>query len=212
MLIALLAALCLVLLILWLAAPRTVAWVNDLTRLNPGAGEKAEWMAPPQVIETVIWDYGSAQEWLDTCADNWGRFAEGLERYTAGPYLNYQRRALASLIDRRPRLAVTLSAAHRYSVRHFTPDGLRCLLIDCQTQRTLATAQYWTGQLIHSQRLDDTALVFQMAYDSASARWKIEKLIQELPPDLPEARGAATGKTARVRLSATLPAPAGRDS
>lgn len=211
MLVAILVALAVVLLILWVAAPRTVPWVDHLTRLNAGAGTQAEWMAPPQVVEDVIVDYRAALDWLETCAAHWGRFAEGLERYTTGSYFKYQRRTLATLVDARPRLAVTLSAHHAFAVRHFTPDGLRCLLVDRQTQRCLTTASYWSGRTLHTQALDDTALVFQMHYDIKDKRWKIERLIQELPLGSFEIGEAATGKKARVKLTTSLPVGIGRD-
>ncbi len=211
MLIAIIVALGVVLLILWLAAPRTVPWVDHLTRLNAGMGSRAEWMAPSQVVEDVISDYRATLDWLETCAAHWGRFAEGLERYTSGSYLKFQRRALASLVNARPRLAVSLSAQHAYAVRHFTPDGLRCLLIDRQTERRLTTSGYWDSQPLPAQLMDDTALVFQMHYDQTDKRWKIERLIQELPLGSFEIGEAAFGKKARVRLAATLPVAAGRD-
>lgn len=206
MLVAILVALAVVLLILWVAAPRTVPWVDHLTRLNAGTGAKAEWMAPPQVVEDVIADYRAALDWLETCADHWGRFAEGLERYTTGSYFTYQRRTLATLVDARPRLAVSLSAHHAFAVRHFTPDGLHCLLVDRQTRRSLTTAGYWDGKTLHTLVLDDTALVFQMHYDLKDKRWKIERLIQELPLGSFE-----PGEKARVKLTSVLPLGIGRD-
>jgi hypothetical protein len=211
MAVVLIIGLCAILLILWLAAPRTVPWVDHLTRLNAGAGSRAEWMAPEQVINDVITDYRAGHEWLESCAANWGRFADGLERYTAGSYLKYQRRALASLVDRKPRLAVSFSAAHTFSVRHFTADGLRCLLVNAQTSRVLTTSSYWGSSIIHTQKLGDTALVFQMLYDMADKRWKIERLIQELPLGVhPGATGA--GKKSLVQLTTALPQAAGRDN
>lgn len=192
----------------WLIAPRLVPWQAGLTRLHPGGGDRAEWMAPPQVVQEVIWTYREAQEWLATCAADWGGFARGLERYTAGPYFRAQRRALASLVEGRLRLAVELSAGHAYTVHHFTGDGLRCLLVDRQTVRVLTTTSYWTGRVLHRQRLDDAALVYQLAYHVEDKRWKIERLIQELPLGTPP----APDRTARVRVAAELPVAAGRDS
>lgn len=210
MLWAILAILCVVLAVIWLIAPKVVPWADQMTRLNAGAGTKAEWMAPPQVLEEVIWSYREGQEWVGTCAANWGRFAEGLERYTVGPYFKQQRRVLASLVDQKPRLAAELTAAHAYQVRYFSSDGLHCLLIDSQTARVVTTASYWTGLPLHAQRLEDAALVYRMAYDLAEKRWKIEKLIQQLPLGTPLESHPAT--PARVRVAASLPVTAGRDS
>ena len=47
MLLALIAVLCGLLILYWALSPR---------------------VAPPQVVEQVMWDYRQAQEWLATCA------------------------------------------------------------------------------------------------------------------------------------------------
>jgi hypothetical protein len=96
-----------------------------------------------------------------------------------------------------------MRAEHALQVRHFTADGLRCLLIDRQTQRTVGTRHYWSGRPIGTQRLPSATLVHQMLYDPQRRRWKIERLVQTLP--------APTGAI-RVSLNAELPAPAGRDA
>lgn len=210
MLFVLILALCVVLALFCLLAPRVVPWAEGLTRLNAGAGPKAEWMAPPQVVEQVVWDYGNAQEWFKMCAGNWGRFARGLDRYTTGAYLKLQRRLLAALVASPPRLALRQSAAHEISVRHFSADGLRCLLVDRQTSRVLTTSNYWSGRVLHRQRIPETTLVYQMLYDLHERRWKIERLIQELPFS-PHANPASSNKP-RVSLVAELPAAMGRDS
>jgi hypothetical protein len=210
MLWAILAVLGVLLVLFWVVAPRVVPWADQLTRLNAGAGAKAEWMAPPQVVEEVIWNYREAQEWVTTCAEDWGRFAEGLERYATGAYFKQQARVLGSLVDSKPRLAAELTAAHAYSVRYFSSDGMQCLLIDSQTARTVRTASYWTGRLLHEQHLDDAALVYRMAYELGEKRWKIERLVQQLPLGTPlEAKPA---QKARVRVAAGLPTTVGRDS
>jgi hypothetical protein len=208
MIFVLVASLCALLLAGWVLAPRMAPWEDQLTRVQAGAGEKAEWMAPPQVVEEVTWSYREAQAWLADCAADWGRFAQGLERHACGPYLRAQSRALARLVTQRPRLAATLTAAHEYSVHRFSGDGLRCLLVDRQTARLLTTSNYWTGRAVHLQRLDDAALVFQMCYHVDDKRWKIERLIQQLPLGTPPRAGRKT----KVHLAPELPAAAGRDS
>jgi hypothetical protein len=204
---------CGLLLLLWVLAPRVTPWADHLTRLHPGLRAKAEWMAPPSVIAQVRLDYATAQEVLMACAaSNWGKFAETLDSCTAGPYLAYQRKALASLAQaRNPRLAAEFSAEHELTVRHFTADGLRCLLVDRQTKRAVTTSAYWSGRELHCQRLDERTFVFQMVYDPSDKRWKIEKLIQELPLGwgAPTKGGAVKG---RVQESARLPVAAGRDN
>ena len=209
MLLALLSVLCILLVLYGRLAPRGVPWASQLTRLNAGLGA-AEWLAPPQVIEQVICDYQTAQDWQVMCAPNWGRFVEGLDRYTTGAYLKYQQRALASLVGHEPRVAVEQAAAHQIEIRYFTADGLWCLLIDRQTARSLTTSNYWTGRVLHKQHLQDAALVYQMAYDLHDRRWKIGRLIQELP--LGTYWGAAAGRSARVIVAADLPTVIGRDA
>jgi len=197
--------LCLLLIAAWLGSPRIVPWADHLTRLNPGAGENAEWMAPPQVIEQVIWDYRQGQEWLNTSAMNWGRFAERVDDYTCGAYLERQRHILESLMhNREPRLSSVVAASHELAVRHFSSDGLRCLLIDRQTARTISTLEYWKRKLVNRQRLGNTTFVYQMQYDMRDKRWKIAQLLQELSP--------VSGNKVRVTVSAEALSAAGRDS
>ncbi len=201
---ALLIGFMVLLLLAWALAPRGVPWANDLERLNPGAGKRAEWMAPNHVVRAVKHDFLSTQNWLEECAADWGLLARELERHAAGAYLKRQRAALGLLAQTRgPRLAAVLDADHQLQVRHFSSDGLRCLLIDRQTRRAVSTRHYWNGQPVASQRLPDAALVFQMVYDLHRRRWKIERLIQTLP---------APDSSVRITLSAELPVTAGRDN
>ena len=97
----------------------------------------------------------------------------------------------------------TLTEIEYSFARHFSADGLRCLLIDRQTERVASTRHYWTSQPIGQQRLQDVTLVVQMVYDLHYRRWLIERLVQTLP---------TPASSIRVTLSAELPAPAGRDA
>jgi hypothetical protein len=194
------------LLALWLLAPRGVPWANDLLRLNPGAGERAEWMAPPDVVRAVKRDYLATQTWLAEGANHWGLLASELEAHAAGDYLRRQQAALAQLVQSRgPRLAATLTAQHQLAVRHFSTDGLRCLVVDRQTERVMVTASYWSGRVLQRQRLEDCDLVFRMRYSVVARRWQMERLVQRLPA----APGAGR---VRVAVMAELPATAGRDN
>src|SRR5687768_9111919 len=140
MLLALLIAFVVLLLVAWAVAPRGVPWANALERLNPGAGKRAEWIAPPAVVRAVKRDFLATQRWLEECAADWGLLARELEQHAAGPYLRRQRAALGLLAQTRgPRLAAVLAADHQLQVRQFSSDGLRCLLIDRQTQRLVST-------------------------------------------------------------------------
>jgi hypothetical protein len=200
---ALIVAVCVLLLLAWALVPRTVSWAHELVRLNPGAGDRAEWMAPAHVVRAVKRDYLAAQSWLAESARNWGLLAAELEHYAAGAYYKRQQHALSLLVQARgPRLASIQDANHQLAVRHFSADGLRCVLLDHQTHRSLITLHYWSGAVVHRQRLPPAVCVWQMAYDQRDRRWKIERLVQTLP--LP-------GAGLRVTLAAELPTAAGRD-
>lgn len=188
----------------WALAPRGVPWAHELERLNPGAGKRAEWMAPLPVTRAVKRDYLATQLWLEECAADWGLLARELERHAAGAYLKRQRAALGLLAQTRgPRLANTITAERQLQVRQFSADGLRCLLIDRQTARRAITRHYWTGQPLATQRLPNVTLVVQMLYDPRHRRWLIERLVQTLP---------APHASIPITLTADLPTPAGRDA
>jgi hypothetical protein len=193
------------LLLAWCLAPRGVPWANALVRARAGAGRgQAEWTAPPDVIQAVKRDYLTAQAWLARAADDYGLLSRELDRFTTGPYLKRQQAILAMLVQTRgPRLAAVLDADHHLAVRHFSSDGLRCLVIDRQTRRRMRTRRYWAGDVVGQQRLADAALVMQMVYEPRAARWKIERLVQSLP--------LAPPGSVRLRLAEELPAAAGRD-
>ncbi len=204
MLWALLIGFLVLLLLAWALAPRGVPWANELERLNPGSGKRAEWMAPAHVVRAVKRNYLSTQTWLEECASDWGLLAHELERHAAGPYLKRQRAALGLLAQTRgPRFAAVLNAERQLQVRHFSTDGLRCLIVDRQTGRTASTRHYWTGQPAGTQRLPDATVVVQMVYDLQRRRWLIERQVQTLP---------TPAGSVRVTLTADLPAPAGRDA
>jgi hypothetical protein len=201
--LALILVVTVLLLAAWALAPRDVPWANHLERLNPGAGKQAEWMAPPGVVRGVKRDYLAAQAWLAEAACDWGMLALELERYASGTHYKRQLAALSLLVDTRgPRVASVQRAKHTLAVRHFSADGLRCLVVDRQTERSLSTLHYWSGRLIHRQRLPAAALVWQMTYDRGARRWKMERLVQTLP---------APSGAVRVKLAGELPSAAGRD-
>jgi hypothetical protein len=197
-------AFAILLVLAWALAPRGAPWANALTRLWPGLPGEAEWLAPAEVIGVVRLDYLNALAWLDQCASDWSALARDVESYTTGVFLKRQRMALGLLAQTRgPRLAAALKARHQVVVRAFSPDGLRCLVVDRQSERRMVTRRYWSGDSERVQRLPDTVLIWQMAYDLNARRWKIERLIQSLP--------AAPRTSVPVRLGSELPATAGRD-
>jgi hypothetical protein len=182
-----------------------VPWANELVRLSPGSGDRAEWMAPPEVARAVKRDYVATQAWLAECANDWGLLATELPGHAAGAYQRRQQAALAQLVaSPGPRLAEAMTAQHLLAVRHFSSDGLRCLLIDRQTERIITTSLYWTHRPVSRQRLPDVDLVYRMLYDQADRCWKVERLVQRLP--------VAAPASVRVAITAELPAAAGRDN
>jgi hypothetical protein len=202
---ALLLVFCLLLLVAWAFAPPSVPWANSLTRLRPGLSRDAEWAAPEHVARSVRGDYLATLECHGRLARRWGVLARELEQHTAGPYLKRQRAALELLVTARgPRLAESLAAEHHIAVRRFSADGLRCSLVDRQTARVLTTRAYWSGRLIHRQRLPEVVLVWEMVYDVRLRRWRIGRLVQTLPAHVPA--------NVAITLAAELPVPAGRDS
>lgn len=185
-------------------APRGIPWANALVRVNPGSGKRAEWVAPPAVVRAVKRDFLAAHAGLAECSNNWGMLAGELERYVAGDYLRRQRAALGLLVHARgPRLADAVTADHALTVRRFSADGLRCLVLDWQTNTSVTTSRYWSGEMVHRQRMPDAARVWQMIYDGADRRWKIERLVQTLP--------APAISRVPITLAEELPAHAGRD-
>ena len=99
-----------------------------------------------------------------------------------------------------------MTARHHLQVRHFSADGCRCIVVDCQTERRLESRQLIDRGWTLAQDLGDGALVFQMCYDTSARRWKIEQFIQELP-----AGWLNRADVGRVRLLSQLPTTIGRD-
>jgi uncharacterized protein (DUF427 family) len=73
-----------------------------------------------------------------------------------------------------PQIVSVLRADHRVYVRHFSEDAERCLVIDQQTQRRMATYDYERQSRLHTQDLGESTLVVEMLYDLRNRRWKIE--------------------------------------
>lgn len=166
----------------WATRPRAVGWSDALVRQHPGVRGRAEWMAPPAVVRQVRRDYLAAWTWSAETATDWARRAAEMPQFFSGPHLRSEARHLAALVQARgPRLAGRVEARHRVTVRCFSGDGLRCLVIDQQTRRRALLLNYWLRRPVVTERLEDQALVYLMVYDRDDRRWKIEKLVQEMP-------------------------------
>lgn len=202
-------ALVFVLLVVVMAAAlnnsESIPWVRQLRRLHAGAARKAEWMAPEEVVAQVRAHYLETLQWMQSLEMLESPRQPGDDAcYLDGACLK-RFRALCG--QGQARFAGVLRADHQVQVRYFSEDGRRCLVIDRQTQRRMATYDRRTGVRLHTQDLGDGAVVYQMVYDGRARRWKIETFIQELPSGLE--RSKAPG---RVLMSFHLPAASGRDS
>ena len=82
-----------------------------------------------------------------------------------------------------------------------------CYLLDHQAERRMATYDYWTKRRLNTQDLGAGSYVYEMHYDSVAARWKIAKLIQQLPLGW----GMSTATQSPLRFSDNLLSSAGRD-
>lgn len=181
----------------------------SLERLHPGVAHRAEWIAPRETLARVEADYLAAQQWaLETLLTDHLTYLRELPRYFCGKALTEQIRSIAGTLQRPgPRLVGALRAHHQIQVRRFSEDGLSCCLLDHQSERRMATYDYWTKRRLHTQDLGQGVYVYLMVYDQASARWKIAQLIQQLPNGWEG--GGRTGIP--IRLTDELPVAAGRD-
>jgi hypothetical protein len=187
--------------LLSLQGAKGVPWGRKLRRLHAGAAQRAEWMAPDDVVEQVRCDYLRVIEWLESSPF----MDHPLHRapdYLTGDYLRrYQR-----LMHMPARFTGILIARHTILVRRFSEDGLQCLVVDCQSKRQMLTYDERDAILLHSQQLEDGTLVCRMDYDVLQRRWKVAAIIQELPAGWKD-----TPRSGRVRLLSNLPTTMGRD-
>lgn len=193
----------------WLSRRRNPARsaTQTLQRLHPGVADKAEWMASETVVQHVTTDYLAAQRWLaETQLLDYMTCLRGIERYFSGAMLREHQRLLQHQLSRnRARFVGILRADHTISVRRFGEDGQSCLIIDRQSERRMATYDYWTKQRILTQDLGAGDLVYQMIYDRGVGRWKVDDFIQQLPI------GWETLPGSTFRMGDALPLAAGRD-
>jgi len=157
-----------------------IPWANDLRRVDTGL---SEWMAPPAVVRQARRDYLRAMLWMQECRlYPWSQQARGARKYLSAAYL---KRHLGILQREQamnePCFVDVLRADHQVNIRYFSKDGSRCLVIDRQSQRRMATYDYYDQRRLHTQDLGACAVVFQLNYDLPDERWKIAAFIQRLP-------------------------------
>jgi hypothetical protein len=163
-----------------------VPWIDQMTRLNPGVYNRGEWMAPGPIVETVQRDYLAFYEYAAaTLPKGWMAYLRNLDHYLSGDMLRLQRESLyLRLRHNRGRIVGIIRANHHLQVRHFSGDGMRCLVIDHQTEQRMATYDYWTSERLHTQDLGGMVYIYQMQFDQAAGRWKIDHLVQQMQPDV----------------------------
>jgi len=189
--------------------PNTRPMADSLHRLHPGVAHKAEWMASEDIVRRVEADYTIAQQWMaDALLNNTIDYLNGVSRYFCSEALAEQQRITGLQMNKRgPRLVGVMRAHHHVQVRRFSDDGMLCYLLDHQAERRMATYDYWTKRRLNTQDLGAGSYVYEMQYDSVAARWKIAKLIQQLPLSW----GMSTATQSPLRFSDNLPSSAGRD-
>ncbi len=181
MLIALVLVLVASALIFFYLGREPMPWTLRLRRVQAGVAGKAEWVAPDAVVDQVRRDYLEAVEWL-------GGAAAGIALHGAHHYLMGRFLARFHMIinhtgnDKRIHFDGVMTMRHHVQVRQFSEDGSRCIVVDCQTERRMESRCSNHEDWSLGQDLGDGAVVFQMCYDIAGKRWKIEAYIQELPP------------------------------
>ena len=160
-----------------------VPWLNQMRRVKQKGAFHAEWIAPEEIMDTVVQHYMEYIEFAqETLLSGWTRYYHDMTNYLSGEYLRLQKQNLDARLRKDDlRIIDILRADHEVRVRDFSDDGLRCLLLDYQQERRLATYHYWSKRRIHTQHLDDVICIYRMRFDQINRRWKIADYIQELP-------------------------------
>lgn len=176
----------LILIVMFLSRSGFVPWMDQMTRLNAGAINRAEWMAPPHVIAAVKHDYLAFYIYASAkLPKGWLAYMRDLNEYLSHEMLSTQRESLnLRLMQDRGRFIDILRATHHVQVRHFSDDGLSCIVIDQQSEQRIATYDYWTGRRLHTQFTGNAVYIYEMRYDQSVERWKIARFIQQLPPGI----------------------------
>jgi hypothetical protein len=170
--------------------------------------KRAEWMAPDQVVHEVRQNFLESVTWLHESGlpvfePQWA----SPQFFLTGEALRRHEQLVTQnrLDPRIQKFTAVLRMHHQVLVRRFSKDGRRCLVVDVQTERRMATYDVRKQTRLHTQDLGSGVVVYRMAYHARDQRWKIEALVQELP--------AAWGKRTEPRIEEIqfMPPAAGRD-
>ncbi|MEO0565311.1 MAG: hypothetical protein AAF125_24605, partial [Chloroflexota bacterium] len=88
---------------------------------------------------------------------------------------------IAAIRDGNTDFYEVLRATHDIQVRRFDEYGDRCIIVDIQRGRRMATYQSASGRRVGTQALGAAVMVYEMAYDLRSGRWRIARWVQQLP-------------------------------
>jgi hypothetical protein len=206
---SILLAFLIVLAIMSVTGRQQVAWSAKMQRVNAGSARRAEWMAPEVIVKQVEKDYVTAMRWLpESMTQSWSTQWTGAPYYFSGLYLKRHQEILKHYrVGRTMRYVGIMRCVHDVTVRHFSDDGERCLVIDHQTDRRMATYSLETGERLNTQDLGAGSFVYEMAYDKHAKRWKVDRYIQQLPLGWNNRK-----KSTRMRVLPALPPTIGRDN
>lgn len=205
---AILLAIIVVVVIVSVSGRQRVPWANKLHRMNPGVASKAEWIAPQNVRQCVYEDYTAAIKWMhENMLDDWTQQWSDAPLYLTGRALHRHQEILKRYrMGRLPRYVGVMRCTHQVEVRHFSEDGERCVVVDYQVGRRVATYDRQENTRVMTQDLGDGAVVYEMHFDKQTKRWQIATFIQELPSGW-----SRRNRTKEIQLLATLPPANGRD-
>lgn len=180
-------------------------WRERMRRVMIGDSVRHEWIAPDEVVELAREHYLEAVEWLQECALLPRRLQQTqAERYLTGVRLKrFYQAAEEATLSPRPHLAGVLRGDHQVELRAFSEEGDRCLVLDTQTVRRMATYHQSSGRRAVTQDLGDSVTIYALSWHTDDERWKISAYLQELP------LGWNTG-THRMQELTTLPSFKGR--
>jgi len=186
-----------------------IPWSDKMRRVPTADDQWPEWMAPDDVVRGVKAHYLEAIGWLhDSAVRSWSYQWEVAARFLSGDRLKQHRDLLLELrAQGEPQVIGILRAGHIVDVRHFSWDGERCLVIDRQTQRRMATYHPATRERVHTQDLGSGIAVCAMVYHLEDRRWKIDAFIQDLPSGWSQRHMAI-----RIQEYPTLPNARWRDA
>lgn len=195
--------------ILSVSGKKQVPWADKLYRVNAGVKSKGEWLAPDDIQNDARADYLAAMGWLqDSLLADWSYQWSSAPNFLSGAFLHRHQEILKHYrMQKTPRYTGILRCTHRVEVRHFSEDGERCLIVDHQTTRRIATYDLLHHVRVITQDMGDGTVVHEMAYDKLLKRWKIDAFIQELP-----AGWSSKKSHEQIKVLSVLPPADGRDS